>query len=99
MRVRALVRVRVLRVSARVCLVNWGGRWKSGEECKRKWGGGEGKGGMRDGRGVDSEVKMEEGLSEEESPNRKEEGLVLRKGERGGKREGLFPEKIARNRI
>ena len=64
-----------------------------------KWGGmqekvgrGEGQGGMRDGRGVDPERKMEEGVSEEESPNRKE-GLVLQKGECGGKREGQFPEK------
>ena len=27
------------------CIVNWGERWKSGEECERKWGRGEGKGG------------------------------------------------------
>ena len=25
--------------------VYWGGEWKSGEECERKWGRGEGKGG------------------------------------------------------
>ena len=42
---------------------------------------------MRDGRGVDPEVKMGEGASEGESPNRKD-GLVLRNGECGGKREG-----------
>ena len=59
-----------------------------------KWGGmqekvgrGEGKGGMRDGKGVDPERKMEEGASEGESPNRKD-GLVLRNGQRGGKRVG-----------
>ena len=57
-----------------------------------KVGWGEDKGGMRGGRGVDAEVKVEEGVSEEESPNRKED-LVLRKGERGGKREGQFLEK------
>ena len=64
-----------------------------------KWGGmqekvgrGEDKGGMRDGRGVDPEVKMEEGASEGESPNRKE-GLVLQKGERGGERVGRSLEK------
>ena len=67
--------------------VNWGERWKSGEECKRKWGEEKIRGGIRDGRGVDSEVKMGEGVSEGESPNRKD-GLVLRKGECGGKRVG-----------
>jgi len=47
---------------------------------------------MRDGRGVDPERKMEEGASEGESSNRKE-GLVLRKGECGGKRVGRSLEK------
>jgi hypothetical protein len=42
---------------------------------------------MSAGRGADPEREMEEGVSDEESPNRKE-GLVLRNGERGGKREG-----------
>ena len=63
----------------------WGG-------MREKVGRGEDKGGMRDGRGVDPERKMEEGASEGESPNRKD-GLVLQKGECGGEREGLFPEK------
>ena len=35
---------RSARECARSC-VYWGGRWKSGEECERKWGRGEGKGG------------------------------------------------------
>ncbi len=47
---------------------------------------------MSAGRGADPERKMEEGVSEGESSNRKE-GLVLRNGERGGKREEQFPEK------
>ena len=38
-------RTRVVREGARICIVNWGERWKSGEECERKWGRGEGKGG------------------------------------------------------
>ena len=59
---------------------------------QEKVGRGEDKGGMRDGRGVDPEVKMEEGASEGESPNRKE-GLVLQKGERGGERVGRSLEK------
>ena len=63
----------------------WGG-------MREKVGRGEGKGGMRDGKGVDAEVKMEEGMSEGESPNRKD-GLVLQKGECGGKREGRSLEK------
>ena len=49
---------------ARECarsFVNWGERWKSGEECKRKWGGVKARGRMRDGKRVDPEVKMEEG--------------------------------------
>ena len=50
-------------------------------------GRGEDKGGMRDGKRVDPERKMEEGVSEEESPNRKE-GLVLRKEECEGKGRG-----------
>ena len=54
---------------------------------REKVGRGEGKGGMRDGRGVDPERKVEEGVSEEESPNRKE-GLVLRKEECEGKGRG-----------
>ena len=102
--VRSCVYACNARECARSC-VNWGESWKSGEECERKWGGmrekvgrGEGKGGMRDGRGADSEVKMGEGVSEEESPSRKD-GLVLRKGERGGKRVGRALEKIARNRV
>ena len=37
--------------------------------------------------------KVEEGVSEGESPNRKD-GLVLRKGECGGKREGRSLEKV-----
>ena len=36
--VRSYVYARDARGCARL-LVNWGERWKSGEECKRKWGG------------------------------------------------------------
>ena len=36
--VRSYAYARVTRECARSC-VNWGERWKSGEECKRKWGG------------------------------------------------------------
>ena len=35
--VRVYVYARDARVCARLC-VNWGGRWKSGEEWERKWG-------------------------------------------------------------
>ena len=59
---------------------------------QEKVGRGEGERGMRDGRRADPERKMEEGVSEEESPNRKD-GLVLRKGECGAKREGRSLEK------
>ena len=77
------------------CLfVNWGERWKSGEECERKWGRGEDKGGMRDGRGVDPKREMEEGVSEGESPNW-EEGLVMRKGGVRRKKGGAISRKIA----
>ena len=44
-RVRDRTRTRVVREGARICIVNWGEKWKSGEECERKWGRGEGKGG------------------------------------------------------
>ena len=37
--VRSYVYARDARECARL-FVNWGERWKSGEECKRKWGGG-----------------------------------------------------------
>ena len=67
--VRSYACARDARECARL-FVSWGERWKSGEECKRKWG----------------------GMSEEESPNRKD-GLVLRKGECGGKRVGRSLEK------
>ena len=62
------VRLYAYACNARGCVrsfINWGERWKSGEECERKWG----------------------GVSEEESPNRKDD-LVLRKEECGGKRVG-----------
>ena len=36
--VQAYAYARSARGRARSC-VYWGGRWKSGEECKRKWGG------------------------------------------------------------
>ena len=36
--VRSYVYARDARECARLC-VNWGESWKSGEECKRKWGG------------------------------------------------------------
>ena len=36
--VRSYVYARNARGCARL-LVNWGERWKSGEECERKWGG------------------------------------------------------------
>ena len=36
--VRSYAYVRDARGCARSC-VNWGERWKSGEECERKWGG------------------------------------------------------------
>ena len=37
--VRSYAYARDARECARL-FVNWGERWKSGEECKRKWGGG-----------------------------------------------------------
>ena len=36
--VRSYVYARDARACARL-FVNWGERWKSGEECERKWGG------------------------------------------------------------
>ena len=63
----------------------WGG-------MREKVGRGEDKGGMRGGKRADPERKMGEGASEGESSNRKE-GLVLRKGECGGKRVGRSLEK------
>ena len=36
--VQAYAYARSARGCARSC-VNWGERWKSGEECERKWGG------------------------------------------------------------
>ena len=41
--VRSYVYARDARGCARL-FVNWGERWKSGEECERKWGGVKGKG-------------------------------------------------------
>ena len=59
---------------------------------REKVGRGEDQGGIRDGRGVDPERKMEEGASEGESPNRKD-GFAMRKGECGVKRVGRSLEK------
>ena len=56
--VQAYAYARVARGCARSC-VNWGGRWKSGEERERKRGKEVKGGGMRGGRGVDPEMKVE----------------------------------------
>ena len=56
--------------SARGCVrscVNWGGRWKSGEERERKWGRERRGRGMRNGRGVDREMKVVQGVKNEGS--------------------------------
>ena len=68
--VQAYAYARVARGCARSC-VNWGGRWKSGEERERKWGRSEEGGGGRNGRGVDREIKVGQGVKNEGSTNRK----------------------------
>ena len=77
--VRSYAYARVTRECARSC-VNWGGSWKSGEECERKWGGGE-EGGVNEER-KGNEWKYEGGADDEErkKPNRKSIHAV-RKGE------------------
>ena len=77
--VRSYAYVRDARGCARSC-VNWGESWKSGEECERKWGGGE-EGGVNEER-KGNEWKYEDGADDEEreKPNRKSLHAV-RKGE------------------
>ena len=64
--VRVYAYARIARGCARSC-VNWGGRWKSGEERERKWGRERRGGGMRNGRGVDREMKVVQGVKNEGS--------------------------------
>ena len=64
--VRAYAYARSARGCARSCDY-WGGRWKSGEERERKWGRERRGRGMRNGRGVDREMKVVQGVKNEGS--------------------------------
>ena len=64
--VRVYVYARDARGCARSC-VYWGECWKSGEESERKWGRERRGRGMRNGRGVDREMKVVQGVKNEGS--------------------------------
>ena len=71
---RSYAYARSARGCARSC-VNWGGGWKSGEEKERKWG-------MRNGRGVDWEIKVGQGVKNEGKHESEKHSRCVKKGVR-----------------
>ena len=96
----ACVRVYAYARSARGCArscVNWGGRWKSGEERDRKWGGSEEGGVNEERKGNQWKMKVRE-MGEKGKDEMKKPSRCAKRGERREKWE-RFPEKSPEIRV